>query len=908
MHRESPAQGEEIDGLARQRADRIAAAPGAGATTKGVRLTAKAKRWRASRAHRPALGQVDVSGCDRRIANTGHLKPVSVDADKDRESRARAKPWSIGSLPGCGGQSGLLGLACVLALGLAVAWGTSNPAMAAAACANEAVRIQQNSTFLPECRAYELVSPADKGMGTVYGGPDFNEPATAQAARDGGGIAYVANAAFPGADSPSASLITSYVSTRTPLRWLTRGISLPMIPNVGVWHSAVLALSDDLSKALVSSSTDLETGAPSPRGLMGSVYWRNLDSGVSQLVNKDALSGSQQYNTIIIGQTADLRKVVFETSAVLVPGAPSAGSKVYLYDAASDSLSLVSRLPNGNGTAGAFGALGGVTSQTNKISADGSVLYFKTTSSTSPLYRRAGGQTVPIDVPENTTEAVTVGGAQFRNASSDGSRVFFVSTKKLVNADTNTGGDLYLWEKQSDEEETQTVTVSATGGTFTLSYGGVTTAPIAFDASAADVASALTSLASIGAENVVVTGGPGNAAGSSPYSVTFTGPFAGINVERMTASGAALTGGTATVSVATSDPVSTLTLISDDAEVTDGDGCGMSTAAASTTGGGVLATSEDGHRVYFLCPGQLVAGEQTGTTPPLKLYLWDDTGGSPQLRYLAAMAPEPTPLPSAWSLSTGMEMAKVTADGSRLLFLSSTPGLTTDDNGGFRQAYLFALDPPPGQAAMTCVSCVPGKQASGQVLLQEDPAKTSPEVLSRRNLSEDGSRVFFETDEPLLPGDANGHRDVYMWKDGELNRITKGDHNSSFADASADGHQVFFFTAESVVNADKDEVLDVYAATVGGGWVEPEPSRPCAGDACQDPPARMPAPSSFGSGSFSGPANPPVARRRSRRKACRRGTRSTTPTANHPRTWKKPKGTWRCGTSHRRGKRKGSGR
>jgi hypothetical protein len=58
--------------------------------------------------------------------------------------------------------------------------------------------------------------------------------------------------------------------------------------------------------------------------------------------------------------------------------------------------------------------------------------------------------------------------------------------------------------------EIQTVTNDATGGTFTLTFGGSTTGPIAFDADAATVQAALEGLASIGAGNVTVTGAPQN--------------------------------------------------------------------------------------------------------------------------------------------------------------------------------------------------------------------------------------------------------------------------------------------------------------------------------------------------------------------------------------------------------------
>lgn len=100
-----------------------------------------------------------------------------------------------------------------------------------------------------------------------------------------------------------------------------------------------------------------------------------------------------------------------------------------------------------------------------------------------------------------------------------------------------------------NEIQTVTITGTPTGGTFTLTYGGQTTAGIAYNAAASAVQSALVALSSISTGNVTVTGSAGG-----PYTVTFTGALAGTDVAQMTSSGAGLTGGTspaATVTTAT---------------------------------------------------------------------------------------------------------------------------------------------------------------------------------------------------------------------------------------------------------------------------------------------------------------------------------------------------------------------
>lgn len=103
-----------------------------------------------------------------------------------------------------------------------------------------------------------------------------------------------------------------------------------------------------------------------------------------------------------------------------------------------------------------------------------------------------------------------------------------------------------------DVGEVQSVTITGgpTGGTFTLTYSGQTTAGIAYNAAAAAVQAALIALSNLAPGDVVVTGGPGPA---TPYAVAFR---AGLgNVAQMTASGAGLTGGTTpAVNVATASP------------------------------------------------------------------------------------------------------------------------------------------------------------------------------------------------------------------------------------------------------------------------------------------------------------------------------------------------------------------
>ena len=92
--------------------------------------------------------------------------------------------------------------------------------------------------------------------------------------------------------------------------------------------------------------------------------------------------------------------------------------------------------------------------------------------------------------------------------------------------------------------EVQTLTVDATGGTFTLTGNGNTTAAIAEAATAATLQTAIRSLGGAYAQ-AVVTGSAGG-----PWTITF--PFASGDVAALTTNAASLTGGAGTAVIATS--------------------------------------------------------------------------------------------------------------------------------------------------------------------------------------------------------------------------------------------------------------------------------------------------------------------------------------------------------------------
>jgi hypothetical protein len=100
-------------------------------------------------------------------------------------------------------------------------------------------------------------------------------------------------------------------------------------------------------------------------------------------------------------------------------------------------------------------------------------------------------------------------------------------------------------------DEVQTITVKATKGKFKIKYAGQETAAIKYNATAKEVEEALEALSNIGAGEVEVTGGPGDATGTKPYVVKFLLSASGTNVAAMTTVVTELEEGTKTATVAT---------------------------------------------------------------------------------------------------------------------------------------------------------------------------------------------------------------------------------------------------------------------------------------------------------------------------------------------------------------------
>jgi hypothetical protein len=165
--------------------------------------------------------------------------------------------------------------------------------------------------------------------------------------------------------------------------------------------------------------------------------------------------------------------------------------------------------------------------------------------------------------------------------------------------------------------------------------------------------------------------------------------------------------------------------------------------------------------------------------------------------------------------------SRVASPNGRYLAFISRADLTGFESGGVEELYLYDAD----KDELTCTSCrADGKSPTGpaRIGVQEGPA-TSINRQYPRAVLDDGT-VFFDTPDPLVPGDSNGQRDVYSYRDGQTTLISRGDHSggSEFVEANPDGKNVFFRTIQQLVPQDDDQAIDLYDARVGGGFAATE--------------------------------------------------------------------------------------
>jgi DNA-binding beta-propeller fold protein YncE len=263
-------------------------------------------------------------------------------------------------------------------------------------CPNQAFRTEA-SAVLPDCRAYEMVSPAEKNGGDVTTGAIARAYTTpTKSSADGERLAFSSLRAFANPDA--APLTHQFLSARGPGGWSTDSISPPRSSDF-LWPPGFTgqfkAFDDDLCGGWFVQDSDLALAPGAPVGV-ASVYRRDYCATASpyELLTPVDPPGfglepgdleTAFYLPVPQGFSADQAHTVIRAPGALTPEAcPTAGiNQVYL-TSEEGPLRLVSALPNGkatctNATAGTFeGNIDAFRESTvvGAISADGSKVFW----------------------------------------------------------------------------------------------------------------------------------------------------------------------------------------------------------------------------------------------------------------------------------------------------------------------------------------------------------------------------------------------------------------------------------------------------------------------------------------------------------------------------------------------------
>jgi len=477
------------------------------------------------------------------------------------------------------------------------------------------------------------------------------------------------------------------------------------------------------------------------------------------------------------GISADGSHVFFVTNEQLVANDTDIFEDVY-----ERTGGKTTRISTGTGSAGN----GSFNAFFERASDNGSRVIFATSERLAPndsdsavdLYERAGGTTTLVSEGEINGNGAFP--ASFSRASDDGSRIFFISIEQLVPSDTDAEADLY--ERSQGVTRRVSVGESVSGnGPFPAILRGASAdgSVVFFDTReqlvAGDTDDSIDAYRRSARVTTLATAGQIN--GNGAFDTSFRG---------VSESGARAFFETDEQLVAADADASqdlyersggTTTLVS--AGPINGNGAFDAFFAGA---------SPNGATVFFVTDEQLTADDTDAN-----IDIYERAGGA-------------TTRVSAGQINGNGNfnafLVRVTDGGSRVLFFTSEQ-LVAGDTDGAQDLY------ERSGGATTLIS-------AGQI-----NGNGNFNVQAFGGASEDGSRVFFETSEQLVPDDFDLSRDMYERAGGRTTLISPGGFldasDTEFADVSDDGSRAFFTTFQSLIQEDTDTTRDIYGAYTAPG-------------------------------------------------------------------------------------------
>lgn len=491
---------------------------------------------------------------------------------------------------------------------------------------------------------------------------------------------------------------------------------------------------------------------------------------------------SSQYR----GASADGTRVFFQSNEQLV--ATDTDTRMDIYERTGGVTTLLSTGPNGGN--------GNFNAAFSAVSADGTRLFFRTSESlvaadadiAQDLYERAGGATTLLSTgPAGNGASVVI----FDAISPDGSIVLFDTYDQLTASDTDTSRDVY----QRAAGTTTLVSVGGPDGDAVYAGASADRAHVYFHSDFSFAASDFDTTQDVyeraGGTTTHLSIGP--AGGNGNVDFDYHAYFDGASADG------------AKVWMHTDEA-----LVESDTDkandLYERVGAGIAVVSTGPTGGNAESgaffngASADGSRVFFDTLEQLTGGDTDASTD-----IYERAGGATTLISTG---------PDGGNGAFFSAFQDATSDGTKVFFHTADP-LVASDTDGAQDVYQ--------------------REAGTTTLISTGPLAANALLPSTyRGSSANGSRVFFDTPENLVSHATGIYPDIYE-REGDVTTFLStgpaggnGDFYAFFAGTSDDGSRVFFDTDEALVAGDTDISQDVYVASVTnpGGYPRPKGATP----------------------------------------------------------------------------------
>jgi hypothetical protein len=696
-------------------------------------------------------------------------------------------------------------------------------------CVNEELRIENDSQLLPDCRAYEQVSPADNAEAFVPSGQNGEVGGLVsslwpmQAAAGGEALAYVAEPASSGACEGTGNAGGGEGDEQLATRSTTGWVSCDIQPLASSAETSYQAFSGGLEAGVLRTGKEeaLQSAVP---GHCDQLYVRAGTGPFGSLFTPGGSESCLEPTNFFVGATNNYSQIAFESKEALAEGASASSGELgheNVYLSSAGIVRTVNVLPGAspasdpNASIGALsiepqilaggGAKLPAVNATNAVAANGAAIFWTSlTGASDVIYARMNPAQEQSEISAGKcteaekacTQQVSAAAATYQTATPDARFAYYTEAGKLWRYDT-----------QSESREELAGAGAGVQGVIGVNETGEDGAYLYFVA-----------------EGKLASGAGARKCEAAP---------SGAAKEEEERGGAP-----------------------------SGFGCNLYLLHEGQTSlVAVLAAGDDEF-----------SGNPFGTPQPIKGD-WRPVAG-----YRSAQL-------------SGNGQSLVLMSNRQLTSYQNVNRHGECGGGGEHpthscvEVYLYSAQ----SNKIACASCAPsgappveGKDAQNR----EGRATYLPGDFGsithmRRLISANGDRVFFNSDQPLSPQDKNGVQDVYEWEqegEGKEGRCGKGSasngggcvsllsggtstSDSLLLDADETGDNVFFVSRAQLVPGGGDgEKPNVFDARVDGGFkgapggiVQREECK--TAEACKPPAGEPPVESFPASAAFSGAGN-----------------------------------------------------